>query len=248
MALRISLEGAMVIDQQIEPFLQYCAVERRLADNTVSAYRSDLADFRGWLGVAGIPNGTDTNTLKAYLQWMVAEQLLAAATVRRRIACLRAFFRRLAEHDLCSDPFAGWKLTLPPKRKRLPKALARAELKLLLERGLRVGCATRCATRIGVHLMIATGLRVGELCNVRVLDLAPDGVSLRVLGKGSRDRVVYISDQHFRTELTCLMQDRHRKDGAAAPLLVNRHGARLKPPSIRRTLHHAAVAAAWRAA
>jgi len=235
----------MEIRAAIGDFLQYCAVERRLSEHTLQAYACDLADFRTWLAASTLTPEVTTETLKAYLQTMVAERKLAAATVRRRIACLRAFFRRIADQGLLADPFIGWRLTLP-RRKRLPRALSRGEVTSLLSRSLE---SHRNRDRLdsqlaaAVRLMIATGLRVGELCKLRVKDISPDGASLRIHGKGSRDRVAYIADLAFQGELQTLVERRRRVDGSEAPLLINRNGSILKPQSIRTKLHRIAVGA-----
>jgi integrase/recombinase XerD len=223
----------------IAEFLRYCAVERRLSENSIQAYAYDLADFNAWLAAA-IETEITTGTLKAYLQVIVSERKLAAATVRRRIACLRAFFRRVGESTGHPDPFTGWRLTLP-KRKRLPRALSRGEVAALLARTHPTRADKQMA--MAVRLMVATGLRVGEVCRLRVEDISPDGASLRVQGKGSRDRVAYIADLAFRAELQAIAAQRRSSHGPAGPLFVNRSGAGLKPQSVRTKLRHVATAA-----
>ena len=239
----LDLEDAMDIAAAIKDFLQHCAVERRLSENTLLAYSGDLSDFVGWVAASGTPSEISNEALKAYLHTMVADRRLATATVRRRIACLRAFFRRAADQLNIADPFSGWRLTLP-RRKRLPRALSRGEVSSLLSGPITgrnpVALSRELATAI--RLMVATGLRVGELCKLRADDISPDGVSLRVHGKGSRDRVAYISDAELRAEIQELSR-RRQLEGSAESLFVNRNGSKLKPQSIRSRLHRAARAA-----
>jgi integrase/recombinase XerD len=90
--------------------------------------------------------------------------------------------------------------------------------------------------------MVATGIRVGELCRLRAEDIAPDAASIRVHGKGSKDRVAYIVDVACRKELQAMVE-RRRTAGLGAPLFVNRVGAKLKPQSVRLRLRRAAEAA-----
>jgi len=231
----------MWIDKYITEFLEVCAVERQLSDNTIEAYRSDLKDFRAWLARSCLPVEISTTTLKSYLQVMITERRLAVATIRRRMACLRAFFRRLASLGLLTDPFSGWQPSLP-RRKRLPKVLSRAELRSLLSRSGEEPHILRDQWRTTICLMVATGLRVGEVCKVRVEDVSPDGATLRVHGKGSRDRIAYITDEALRKQLTNSL-DYRRLAGTSAPLFVNRLGRNLRPESIRLTLHRVAQAA-----
>src|ERR1700686_4771604 len=83
----------MLVSNGLEVFAKFCTVERQLSTNTVLAYRNDLADYARWLAGHVQQNDGTADALRAYLEHMIAERKLAAATVRRRIACLRAFFR-----------------------------------------------------------------------------------------------------------------------------------------------------------
>ena len=83
-----------------EDFLRFCAVERQLSQHTLSAYAGDLADFRSWLRADVAIADVTILTLKDYLGEMVSTRKLATATVRRRFACLRAFFKRATERTL----------------------------------------------------------------------------------------------------------------------------------------------------
>jgi site-specific recombinase XerD len=232
----------MEIAQAVDDFLRYCAVERRLSENTLRAYARDLADFRAWLTTSTPSGDVSTETLKVYLHVMVADRRLAPATVRRRMACMRAFFRRRADLGMAQNPFSGWRLALP-RRKTLPKALSRAEAASLLSGSVRTERGVDAAAiylAVAVRLMIATGIRVGELCKLCPEDISSDAASLRILGKGSRERIVYIADLAFRAELKELVERRQWDGGSAAPLFVNRHGLKLKPQSIRTKLRRVA--------
>jgi integrase/recombinase XerD len=129
-----------------------------------------------------------------------------------------------------------------PRRKRLPRALSRDEISFLLLK-LRGTTYSDAMLRVAVRLMVSTGVRVGELCKLRVEDISPDGASLRVHGKGSRDRVAYVADKTFRAELRRLVETRQGTAGRSAPLFVNRQGVKLKPQSIRTRLRLAAAEA-----
>ena len=90
--------------------------------------------------------------------------------------------------------------------------------------------------------MISTGIRVGELCKVRIEDVSPDGSSFRIHGKGARDRVAYISDASLQRELRQLVEDRRRRmGGAIGSLFLNRYGSPMRPQSVRSKLRRYAV-------
>jgi integrase/recombinase XerD len=234
----------MQLGAAVHDFLRFCALERRFSEHTTQAYRSDLADFARWAAAEGAAGEVSAEHLRRYLEDMVERRRLSPATVRRRFACLRAFFRRRTELTEAPDPFAAWRLRLP-RRKRLPRALSRPEVSSLVG---ALGPATREGAgrpgpeaRVAVRLMLATGLRVGELCRLRLDDLSPDGATLRVQGKGSRDRVAFVTDARLRTELRDYARRRH--SGGSEPLFVNRRGAPLRPHSVRSDLRRLARAA-----
>jgi integrase/recombinase XerD len=222
----------------VDAFIQFCAVERRLSSHTTQAYACDLADFRKWLGSQACLEEISTTTLKSYLDEMVSQRKLATSTVRRRIACLRAFFRFLSDlGEATSNPFEGWSLKLP-RRKQLPRSLSRKEAYCLLS-SLNFNSREHHSEALAsfglvIRLMISTGLRVGEVCKLSTDDFAPDGTTIRIRGKGSKERIVYITDAELARGLQQLILFR----GAHGPtaLFLNRHGSPVKPQSIRLTL------------
>jgi integrase/recombinase XerD len=132
-----------------------------------------------------------------------------------------------------------------PKRKRLPRALASEEIAALL-RALdgRVGTGVRsCNLNVAIRLMISTGIRVGELCRLQAHDVTPDGSTLRIHGKGSRDRVAYVSDPALRTELQAVVRHRLGYTDGPRHLFTDRRGATLQPRSLRGVLRRLALKA-----
>ena len=242
----------------VDEFLRFCSLERQLSAYTLAAYGTDLNDFTKWIrmrtgsaaahvvateGVADIAIADiSTAALKHYLEDMVGARRLAVATVRRRFACLRAFFRRAAARGGVADPFAEWRPLLP-RRKRLPRTLSRSETRFLLA-GRAVKAMPRRAGETPfdtiVRLLVVTGMRVGELCRLRLDDVAPDGSVLRIHGKGARDRVAYVTDAGLRQDLRRIVEHRRRAAADAGALFLNRHGAPLRPQSVRARLRRLA--------
>lgn len=222
-----------------DEFLHFCTVERQLAANTIEAYAVDLQDFRKWLPPEVPLTDVSESTLKKYLTEMVGRRKLAPATIRRRFACLRAFFRRLADHGHLVSPFATWRLQLP-RRKRLPRTLSRAEISSLLLTLKGTGAKPRRDQEnnvyaIAIRLMVATGIRVGELCKLRIEDISPDASAFRIQGKGSRDRIAYIADTSLQHEIRRYLK-RRSANNSLGPLFVNRCGNQVRPQSIRSQL------------
>ena len=87
----------MEFQKALERFLQFCSVERRLSHHTISAYSFDLLDFKKWLSPEKSLEDVSEEDLRFYLDDMVSKRNLSVATVRRRLACLRGFFRHQKE-------------------------------------------------------------------------------------------------------------------------------------------------------
>ena len=229
----------MLLAAAVADFLRYCSVERQLSHHTLQAYAGDLDDFRRLMPVNVSLGSITEPSLTEYLTDMLDRRKLAIATVRRRFACLRAFIKRFVALDLAPDVFARWRLQLP-RRKRLPRALSTPEVSSLL-RGFasrkpasEASRETRSST--AVRLMIATGIRVGELCKLRIDDVSPDGRSFRIHGKGARDRVAYVSDVELRADLEKLVRWHRANGSAGGNLFLNRRGLPMKPQSVRSEL------------
>jgi integrase/recombinase XerD len=172
------------------------------SEHTLRAYASDLRDFRRFLTAhRGSPNSAEI--VLAYRQ-NLSERAAAPRTVRRRMACLRGFYKDLVRSGtLAVSPFAEVELQIP-RAKALPRALTRAEAATLARGAWRVSAAPRDpghATAVAVLLLLSVGLRVGELVRLRVCDFDPIGGGLHVRGKGRRERRVFIVDARLRGHL-----------------------------------------------
>ena len=223
-------------------FVEFCAIERQLSTHTIQAYTQDLNDFGRWLGSVTVSEVSDS-TLKGYLQELLGKRKLSISTVRRRFACLRAFFRRECKERSLSDPFTNWRPLLP-RRKRLPRSLSRIETSSLIATGpepARADQRQRMFITI-FRLMVATGMRVSEVCKVNLDDIAPDGSMVHIHGKGSRERIAYITDPNLRFELGQLVLFRRSVENAVA-LFINRQRVRMRPQSVRSRLKRLATAA-----
>jgi site-specific recombinase XerD len=219
-------------------FLRFCTLERQLSGHSVQAYAADLRDFRKWLKADVAIGDVSLAMLKEYLEDMVGSRKLTVATVRRRFACLRAFFRRVCERLDCPDPFANWRPLLP-RRKRLPRTLSRGEAAFLLSsRNTDIERADdgEQVFRTIIRLMVATGMRVGELCKLKLDDLSPDCATVRIQGKGARDRVAYVIDPSLRKDLHRLIAHRRKSQAGADGLFLNRYGLQMRPQSVRSRL------------
>jgi len=181
-------------------FLDFLTVEKGLARNSLSAYRTDLRNFGRYLADQKIElDRVERINIVRYFQSLRTAGI-SSRSVARALAAIRGMFRFLvAERHLKHDPTEN--LENPKLWTTLPKSLQPFEVEALLDapdrespEGLR--------DRAMLELLYATGLRVSELIHVKVDDLVMDAGFLRTIGKGSKERIVPFGDtaRHAITE------------------------------------------------
>ena len=143
-----------------------------MSPHTQRAYATDLRQYVQMAPDGTLGEGLSGGAIEAWRCHMEASSL-AAATIRRRLATLRALTRWLErEGAIADDPFRRLKaeIRLP---KRLPRNLGRRDLRLLLKgiAGAGEGDMTRLLVRFTVELLLTTGLRIGEACSITLKDL-----------------------------------------------------------------------------
>jgi integrase/recombinase XerC len=174
----------------VEAFTVHLAQVRRLSPATVRAYRSDLADLGRTLRDGSLAS-VDLEVLREWL-WQATQRGDARSTLARRAAAVRSFFGWAHETELIDvDP--SLRLVAPRRSKTLPVVASADGMRELLE-GQRIAAESGDPVLLRDHaileLLYAAGIRVSELCGADVDDLDLHRRTLRVLGKGSKEREV----------------------------------------------------------
>jgi integrase/recombinase XerD len=236
-------------------FLAYLELERGLSRNTLEAYRSDLLQFGRFMQRRGVSvTAAQHGDLAAFLSELAGtapgaaageiaagdltgakgapRAPAAAATLGRKVACLRSFYRHLRRDGLIEhDPAA--ELHGPRKTQRLPRVLTRQEVaRLLREPKGTEPLALR--DRALLEVMYACGLRVSEVTGLQVTDVDLQEGMLRARGKGSKERLVPVG-RHASAALSAylargrpvLAQSRSAGAGGESTLFLNRRGGGL---------------------
>jgi site-specific recombinase XerD len=214
------LEDVMSVADACIGFLKYCNFERHLSGHTLAAYRQDLDEFERYVGAAALLADVTGQRLLDYAQHLKSERGLAPATVKRRLACLRAMFGWLVrKQQLAASPFATVELRIAMPT-RLPRCLGAGEIAALLGPGLSVSSTTRLAAL----LMFATGMRVSELAALRLGDIDLATGNIRIVGKGNRERYVFLPDDDVAVEIRGYVEQLRRTASRDERLLVNARG------------------------
>ncbi|HXY99130.1 MAG TPA: tyrosine-type recombinase/integrase [Stellaceae bacterium] len=213
-------------------FLEHCCHQKQLSKNTLSAYRQDLAEFARFVPAATRIGEVSPSMLSSYARHLSGDRGLAPATVKRRIACLKAMFQWLLRRDaLAASPFARLELRIRLPS-RLPRCLGAGEIAALLQD--RPGaCAT---TLLAAKLLFATGMRVGELTSIRLRDIDIAERTVRIVGKGNRERRVFLPDDRLTAEMAKYLASRRAAADEDDFLLVNEAGRWLTCAALRNRL------------
>ncbi len=218
-------------DPLTRAYLDYLRDERNASPRTVENYRRALAGAASFLG-AKTWRATGPDDFRAYLFEMMKRDM-ARATIRLEFAALRSFFRFLCERKgLATNPLLP--VSLPKVEKRLPVFLTTSQIDALLrapheaepEKQAPEWMSWRDAAIL--ELFYSSGLRLAELASLDVRDIDPYNETVRVLGKGSKERVVPVGEP----ALQAIQNYRHRAKVQAGPLFINKSRKRLGSSSV----------------
>jgi integrase/recombinase XerD len=240
-------------------FLSYLDLERGLSRNTLNAYRTDLLQYGEYLAAhhrdALLARPADVADFLAELATGEGRPACSAATIHRKAACLRSFYKHLRRDELIGDdPTAA--LSAPRRARKLPQVLNYAEVQKLLA-APRGSEPTTLRDRALLEVMYACGLRASETIGLDLADVDRHEGFLRARGKGSKERLVPLGrqaiaaiDAYLRGGRSKLIGDRHEPklfvNFRGGPLtrqglykIVQRHardaglGGRMSPHTLR---------------
>ncbi len=231
----------MDLSHWIDAYLDHLRVERSLARNTLEAYARDLNALAEHVGSGTEPSDIGADVL-ASLMVANVKRGFGARSSARQLSGLRGFFRFLVrERALHEDPTAL--LDRPKLTRKLPRVLSFEEVERLL-------AAPEISTDRGalhvamLHLMYASGLRVSELCGLRVADLDLQRGLVAPLGKGGRRRIVPVGEIALAhaTEYLRRVRPRYADPGETA-LFASPRGGHFTREAFWRVVRRYAVAA-----
>jgi integrase/recombinase XerC len=185
--------GRVHLDAAIDDFLLHLTAERGLSLNTVRAYRTDLSQLAAFATSRGVdhPNALTLDLLRDWL-WRSTQAGLARSTIARHSASARSFTAWLARTGI-TPADSGVRLRSPRPGRALPRVVNQSQMgELLASLQLRAAEGDPAALRdlAVIELLYASALRVSELVGLDVGDVDLDRLTVRVTGKGSKERVV----------------------------------------------------------
>jgi integrase/recombinase XerC len=232
----------------IDGFVEILAVEKGYSENTCRGYRKDLQGFLRYLAgdrLKGNPRkqlieqieieSVDTITIRGYLGWLHAGN--KKTTIARKLSALRSFFKHLVKRGVIADNPAE-SISTPKQDRSIPQYLPVDEMFRLLD-SIQTGGILDLRNRAIFETLYSSGIRVSELVGLNVFDVDFGGSIIRVLGKGSKERIVPVGQKALaaiRTYRAALHQGSGISMDVNGALFLNKHSGRLSARSVARIL------------
>ena len=237
------------MNKNLNSYLDYLKNERQSSNHTITAYSKDLLDFYQHLAQQGISEiAIDATSAESYL-YKLLKQNITRRSIARKISSLRSYFKFLVKNSFYdSNPFLN--IETQKYQKNLPSFLSIEEIKQLLEAVVSPDKDMNQRNWLIIHLLYGTGVRVSELTSIKLKDIDHDQRIIKVFGKGSKERLVFINEFAYayldeylkmvRPKLMAKYQKEHdlvlvNNRGEAISnrgieLIVKKMGQELRPP------------------
>ena len=177
---------------QVDKFLFFLKVELNYSELTIKSYQLDLTDFFEYIESKKINYLTITNhDVRGYLKYLDSCNL-KNSTISRRISTLRTFYNYLVDENIVENNVFH-NVKNPKLEKKLPNYLNYNEMEELLE-SIDISTTEGLEKRLLIEMFYSTGCRVSEMINVKISDIDFTNKTIRIIGKGSKERIVYFGD------------------------------------------------------
>ena len=177
--------------EEVGKFIEYLSKELNYSDNTVISYEEDINNYLEYLKKQNINyKKIDNIAIRNYLKYL-DDLNLKNSTIARRISALRTFYNYLLNKGLVDTNLFN-SIRNPKIEKKLPNYLSYEELARILD-NIDISTFIGLRNRLMVEMFYATGCRVSEITNIKVNDIDKSNNSIRIMGKGSKERIVYFN-------------------------------------------------------
>ena len=232
----------------VAKYEEHLALVRNLADNSIRGYVSDLHSFLNHIEKLGVAEFSQLE-LTHVRSWLANIQSTGAsrATLARRIVSIRAFtYWAASEGWIISD--IGANLAIPKPHKTLPEVLSHSETDIVLQAIQAKRDSQPAALNIRdlamIEVLYASGIRVSELCGLRLADFDQSRYTLQVLGKGNKERVVPIGIPAVKALQNWLSEGRPQiaNESSTNAIFLGLRGKRIDQRTVREVVYEAMAA------
>ena len=235
--------------QLTKQYFEYCEYQKKLNAKTLKAYRIDTTQFQEFINEE---NSIIKSTISEYITFL--HKKYKPKTVKRKIASIKAFFNWLEYEDIIQEnPFSKINLKFH-EPKVLPKAISFDIIELLLKTAYKEALdldinATSYQKQVYLRniavleLLFASGMRVSELCSLKMEDINLKNGEVRIWGKGAKERIITITNPEVLKILREYRATFIEQIESRESFFINREGNRLSEQSVREIINKYAIKA-----
>ena len=221
----------------MEVFFDFLQFERRYSPHTVLSYRTDLGQFAAYLLAEGDTEGPGQATHHTIRGWVVAlmQQDLDPRTVNRKVACLRSYYKFLLRTNaIVANPML--RIKAPKMAKKLPEFVPEAALNSMLNSFEFEDSFAGQRDQLVLEMLYGTGIRLSELLGMEAADVSLPGGTVRVTGKGNKQRLVPLNPTLLHVLAKYQVRRAHAFGALPGFLLLTDKGAPLYEKHVYRTV------------
>ncbi len=220
----------------INKYLEYLKVVKKYSDKTIESYYDDLTLYNEFLGNNFINIlDIDYDTVKEYMKYLYSLNI-SKNSISRKLSSIRGLYNYLVREDMVKDNYFN-RINNPKKDEYLPKFLKDEEANKIFE-VCKYDTPINQRNSVIIELLYATGIRVSELVNIKISDIDINERTIKVVGKGSKERMV-IFNNHTKKAIEIYLNDGYHEFNklSSGYLILNKDGNKLSERYIRNIIN-----------
>jgi len=210
-------------DQNLRSFFNFLIIEKGLSKNTVNAYETDINGFIKWINRKNKNSllNIKENSINQYISYLFSLKL-KSSSVNRKISSLKAFYLFLLKKKLIRySPFT--EVITPKQEKYLPASMSESEVEKLLN-SPDTSKDIEQRDKAMIEMLYATGMRISELVNLKITDIDMNRSVIKVMGKGSKERLIPFGESASEALFNYL---KIRKDSSSKEVFISNRGKKI---------------------
>ena len=210
-------------DQNLRSFFNFLIIEKGLSKNTVKAYETDIKGFIKWINKNNQQSllNIKESSVNRYISYLFSLKL-KSSSVNRKISSLKSFYLFLLKKRLIRySPFS--EVISPKQEKYLPASMSEKEVEKLLN-SPDVSKDIEQRDKAMIEMLYATGMRISELVNLKITDIDMNRSVIKVMGKGSKERLIPFGESASEALFNYL---KIRKDSSSKEVFISNRGRKI---------------------
>ena len=210
-------------DQNLRSFFNFLIIEKGLSKNTVKAYETDIKGFIKWINKNNKQSllNIKESSINRYISYLFSLKL-KSSSVNRKISSLKSFYLFLLKKKLIKySPFS--EVISPKQEKYLPASMSESEVEKLLN-SPDASKDIEQRDKAMIEMLYATGMRISELVNLKITDIDMNRSVIKVMGKGSKERLIPFGESASEALFNYL---KTRKDSSSKEVFISNRGRKI---------------------